>query len=615
MTRNALLLGALASLVLYALFGHRLIETVYTSDWLPNTLMRGRAVYSLQVYYLTADAVMLRVGVLGVALLGLLLPAPKARWFIIAGIFSLALIAFDYAKPDALIFRVGVLGIALLVLFLPTPISRWLVIAGIFSLALLLFFWRLGEGSLHDTDEAIYAQTSKEMVLSNVWITPHLNGVPFLQKPPLNFWLTALSYKLLGVNEFAARLCSAIFGLGTVLLTFFLGARFRSYAVGAAAALLLLISDHSYFAHGHNFLSLSRVGMLDSSLIFWVIAALVLVWEAERRPWLIMLIGLPVGFAVMTKAWSGIFAIVLPVIYASVRRNGYIDHVRYWIVALLLAGAVILPWHLWQLWVHGKMFFHEYFAVTLLGRLTGLVEEKEASPFFYLPVLREGFFLWEYFLPLAYVLASWVAFKAKDRQAQLLLIWITVPLVLFSMAQTQHPWYVSLIYPPIALLIAVQLARLLGDRLATTAIVALMIFYIHVPKGTDGSPDIKRFVASVQEYIGDPGKTVYVFNVECGRPADSIYEYNNPVYGQIRSSLLFYMDKSFECIDVGDLDTGRQLQDGYVIIDQDSMNRFGGRHFVRVGAAWFSGDEGDFNGVRGPNFVLARLREPVRSGD
>jgi hypothetical protein len=613
MTRSTPLLGLLASLVLYALFGHWFIQTLYTSDWLQDTIMRERAAIPLQVYHATADAIMLRVGVLGIALLALLLPAPTTRWLVIAGVFSLALILADYTTADAIMLRVGALGIALLALFLPAPTSRWLVIAGIFSLALLLFFWRLGEGSLHDTDEAIYAQISKEMIFSKVWITPHLNGVLFLQKPPLNFWLTALMYKLLGVNEFAARFCSAIFGLGTVLLIFFLGARFRSYAVGAAAALLLLISDHSYFAHGHNFLSLSRVGMLDSSLIFWVATALVLVWDADQHPWLIMLIGFPLGLAVMTKAWPGLFAIVLPFIY-TLARKGRIDRVRYWIISLLLAGIVILPWHLWQLWVYGKMFFHEYFAVTLLGRLTGFVEEQEASPFFYLPVLREGFFLWEYFLPLAYVLAAWVAFKAKDRQAQFLLIWITVPLVLFSMAQTKLPWYVSLVYPAIALLIAVQMARLLGDRLASTAIVALMIFYIHVPVGADGSPSIKRFVASVQEYIEDPTKTIYVFNAECNRPPASIYEYNSPVYGQIRSSLLFYMNKPFECIDVGDLNTGRQFQDAYIIIDQDSMNRFGGRHFVRVGSAWFSGDEGDFNGVRGPNFVLAKLREPAPSG-
>jgi hypothetical protein len=108
---------------------------------------------------------------------------------------------------------------------------------------------------------------------------------------------------------------------------------------------------------------------------------------------------------------------------------------------------------------------------------------------------------------------------------------------------------------------------------------------------------------------------VYVFNAECSRSPTSIYDYGKNRYGfqQARSSLLFYLDKPVECIEERDIREGRRLKAGYVIIDQASLDRFGDRYFVRVGSGSFTDREGDFDGVRGRKFVLARLQEPARS--
>ena len=73
--------------------------------------------------------------------------------------------------------------------------SRWLISVGVIGLALALLFYRLGDGSLHDWDEAIYAQVAREMLLSDTWMTLSWNGAAFFHKPPLYFWLTALTYQ------------------------------------------------------------------------------------------------------------------------------------------------------------------------------------------------------------------------------------------------------------------------------------------------------------------------------------------------------------------------------------------------------------------------------------
>ena len=227
-----------------------------------------------------------------------------------------ALFVLDTGHTEWLI-RVGLLGIALLAFFFPSkPLAKWMISISVLSLSLFIVFYLLGEGSLHDWDEAIYAQVAKEIAVSDNWLTLTWAGYPFWHKPPLYFWLTAVAYKMVGINEFAARICSAAFGFGVVALTSWFGLRLFSWAAGVIAALLLLSIDQSTYCHWYNFLCQARVGMLETMLTFWLILSLILVWEANERPWLIAFIGITAGFAVMTKAWIGFFALAIPVFYA-----------------------------------------------------------------------------------------------------------------------------------------------------------------------------------------------------------------------------------------------------------------------------------------------------------
>ncbi len=223
--------------------------------------------------------------------------------------------------------------------------------------------------------------------------------------------------------------------------------------------------------------------MLETMLTFWLILSLILVWEANERPWLIAFIGITAGFAVMTKAWIGFFALAIPVFY-DLMTGQFHARLRYWSLAILLAGAIILPWHLWQLWIHGGSFLHDYLVVNLFGRMTDVLEENKHGALFYLGILRDGFpvvgsgYLW----PAAYLWGAWTAWRREYRQKVLLLAWITIPLLLFSLAQTKLPWYVVIIYPGIALLISGALSELLGGPRALAACaLALALFSFRLP--------------------------------------------------------------------------------------------------------------------------------------
>jgi 4-amino-4-deoxy-L-arabinose transferase-like glycosyltransferase len=447
---------------------------------------------------------------------------------------------------------------------------RWLMSVGVLGLALVLLFYQLSDGSLHDWDEAIYAQVAREVLLSNAWTTLSWNGAPFFHKPPLYFWLTALTYKMIGVSELAARLWPTIFGFGVVALTFVLGIRVHSWVVGAVAALLLLVVDRGYYGHWWNFLSLSRVGMLETALSFWIIAALFIVWEAERRPWLVMFIGLPVGLAVMTKAWAGLLAAAIPfAFWLTSAKHRAIDFAS-WGGGTLLALVIILPWHLWQYAMHGPLFVHEYVGINLTGRLFQALEENTGGPLYYVDILRRGFSIWGYLWPLAYLWAVWKAIVQGDRRMKLLLVWITLPLLLFSVAQTKLGWYISMVYPAIALLVALTLAELLTQRLALGLAAAVMfVCCLRLPATADGSPDVKRFALHAVQLV-NPVEPTYVAQEDCATPS-SPHASGKPLIpvGNIRPSLRFYLNRPLICIEAQAIQAGLHPRHAYVVSTLD----------------------------------------------
>ncbi|HXT22381.1 MAG TPA: glycosyltransferase family 39 protein, partial [Thermoanaerobaculia bacterium] len=145
--------------------------------------------------------------------------------------------------------------------------------------AALLFLPGLGRRDLWNPDEARYAEVAREMRDAGSWALPRLNGAIYTQKPPLLFWLIDGASLLTGeVDETAARLPSALAGIGAVLLVYRLGRRFhgrRAGLLGAAA-----------FATCFKVMWQARFGQIDMLLAFLV--ALQLWWfvrgYTESRP-------------------------------------------------------------------------------------------------------------------------------------------------------------------------------------------------------------------------------------------------------------------------------------------------------------------------------------------
>jgi 4-amino-4-deoxy-L-arabinose transferase-like glycosyltransferase len=340
-------------------------------------------------------------------------------------------------------------------------------------LGLPIFLLGLGSPALYDPHESLYAEIAREMVLSGDWLTPHLNGTRYLDKPPLFYWLIALAYGAFGVAEFSARLPTALAGLGGVLVTYGIG---RYYFDGNAGSLagLVLTTSVGYFVFSRQLLP----DMVFTFFTTLSIAGLVRAVAGERRHqrWAIIASG-SLAMAVLTKGVLGLFPLVIVAGYAlglgrwrSLRRLVTLRGVA-------LFTALTVPWHVWIAWQNTGYAWH-YFANEQFWRFLG-----QRHPIDYislpLPIFFLLLFLW--LLPWSPYLALAIPqmrprLVPPDRAAQgylLLLLWAGLLLIFFATSRARLPQYSLPAMPALALLIG----RSLDDRFSgrTSNLTGLLI--------------------------------------------------------------------------------------------------------------------------------------------
>ncbi len=194
---------------------------------------------------------------------------------------------------------------------------------------------------LFEPDESRYAQIPREMLERGDAVVPTLQREPYLDKPPLFYWLVMLSYRIFGVHDWAARLVPALAVHLTILLTYLLGRRSLGESAALAGALVLTIAP--------GFSSMARLLILDGLLTLCVTAALLSAFEAVRGGafrwgwWLAS--ACATGLGVLTKGPVALLLLV-PVLWlyrrlVGGRRPGW----RGWLAFAVVVLAVSLPWY------------------------------------------------------------------------------------------------------------------------------------------------------------------------------------------------------------------------------------------------------------------------------
>jgi 4-amino-4-deoxy-L-arabinose transferase-like glycosyltransferase len=396
----------------------------------------------------------------------------------------------------------------------------------VFAVAAFLLFFRLGAGSLHSWTEAIYAEIGKEILSTGDWNTLHHNGKPYLKKPPLFMWLTALSYKAQGISEFSARFFSPLFALGIFLFVYLLGRRMGAWPVGLGAILILLhgVRDWHY-AHRSNFLALCRTSNIDIPLTFFIACAMYLLWKGREKRSALIWMGIPLGLGIMTKSAVGLLPFLMAFLFVFFTRKRISWSYRHLALGFALGLLIAAPWHVGQLLLHGKHFWNSYISTTVVARV-GHYMTRTKGETYYLTVLRKGFGLSVYLLPLAVLYALYRGIKKREDSAILLLIWALLPLFLFSLSRDKNGWYIAQIYPALALLLAQFLWGILKRPPWAFALAVSLIFLMSLrfPPPADPSREIKTLAPCIQERVR-PEETLYEYGVRFDVPLPSLVFY------------------------------------------------------------------------------------------
>jgi hypothetical protein len=318
----------------------------------------------------------------------------------------------------------------------------------LFCLVLPLLFYRLGTPGLMDPDEGRYGEIAREMLVLQDWLTPHLNFLPYLEKPPLVYWLTALSFQVFGLSEWAARLFPALSGLAGIFLTYFLGRAFWGVRAGFWAAAALTTSG--------GYLVLGRLIILDMPFAVFLNLAIGLGYLAavrERRGLLVWAY-LALAAAVLIK---GPVALVLTgLIWGAWTLLDRGRSLTFWLhpAGLALLAVIVLPWFIlvtlkfpeflrFFLWEH---HVQRYAAGTIHGK-----------PFYYYgPVLLALMLPWSWLLP-------WALARLRptvNSERLFLLVWAGMVVVFFSLSGGKLIPYILPALTPLALLVGTALAGL-----------------------------------------------------------------------------------------------------------------------------------------------------------
>ena len=349
----------------------------------------------------------------------------------------------------------------------------WAYFLSLIVFTILLFLVGLGNSHISGSDESRVAGIAAEMERSGDLVVPRLNGRPFLEKPPLFFWIVSASFNLVGENSYAARLPSALAAICGVALVFFLARSMGFSGLTAFTSGFILATSTGYWDVG-------RKCIIDMVLCLFTTCAMGCFFQARRSLTRRMLwyTGFIVSLscAVMTK---GLVGLAIPLSALSVWL--LLEKNLSWSAwGLLSIGSLLclIPAGIWIWFLHNNLGWDAVYEVVWdnnFGRFTGAYRSHIKTFYFYIISFPEHFIPWFPFLPLAliYHLRKIREWKI-DSDSLFFLAWLVVPFVLLSISAGKRALYQLPLYPAAALLVGTALGSVLEDGKTSTK-------WFHIP--------------------------------------------------------------------------------------------------------------------------------------
>ncbi len=350
------------------------------------------------------------------------------------------------------------------------PDNLFYVCTGVLVLFILFFsFYNLGQLPARDWDEARHGVSGYEMQkVGGQIINTYLYAPDYWNlKPPLSFYGVQLGYLLFGYNLFGMRFYSALaFMLTAVCVGWFCKKRYGNLE---AIMVLLLIICCAPFYSDH----FARHGDADSLFSLFCVVSLLSMMMIEEKPWALYTCSGGFALAFLTKSWHALFIAAVVGVYMLWKKILLRLSLRQW-MGFVAAGAIpILVWAAFRYRADGVSFFQKMVEVDLINRSTQILERHHGNWGYYINVLI-SFSPTTGYLPLftAFMLAAYrLTAKPGDRtlpenpsvyaDVPVLLLWVLLPLAVFSLVRTKLWWYVFPLYFPLLMATGILLAQMI----------------------------------------------------------------------------------------------------------------------------------------------------------
>jgi len=335
------------------------------------------------------------------------------------------------------------------------------------------FFAALGGHTLWDVDEPNNAVCAREMLIAGNWWVPMFNGDLRFDKPILIYWLMMPLNALFGVNEWTARLPSALAMSGLVLVVFNMTKRLLNHLHASSVAQTALMAA-AIFATALHIVVIARAAVPDPLLMLslgFALPALLLVYlekpeissPTPSMPGLLMGAYVAIGLGVLAKGpIAGLMPLLIIGVFLTL-MGGW----RHWRIfhpwmGIAIALLVAMPWYVTVgmltdgEWLQGFIFHHN------LDRFTGSLQGHHGFPGLYLLSYLVGWFPWTGLIMASMAFGAWRLQALRQQPVRLfMLCWIGIYLIFFSVASTQLPNYILPAFPAGTFLMA--LAWSTGD--------------------------------------------------------------------------------------------------------------------------------------------------------
>jgi 4-amino-4-deoxy-L-arabinose transferase-like glycosyltransferase len=349
----------------------------------------------------------------------------------------------------------------------PSAKRPYLAVTALLVMCGVGFFFRLGKLALAGPDEPRYAEVAREMLMSGDFISPRLGGCLWFEKPTLLYWMAAAAYRVFGVNEFAARVPSALMATAAVL---FLYTAIRHTISARLAFFVSLVLTTSALFIGYARAAVPDMLLAAAICIALIAAYLSTVGSNQWGYW--VLSAAATGVAVLAKGLVGIVLVIAIVTIAYAGIGGL--KLSRWrqlclasLIFLVVFSLVASIWYVPVTIRHGRDFLEEFFVNHHFKRYLTDRYHHPQPIYFFSAMLLAGALPWTFFLiPAA---QRFVRLKPSKTTSERLLwlawVWMIVTVLFFSFSESKLPGYILPALPALAIIVGAEVERVWqGER-------------------------------------------------------------------------------------------------------------------------------------------------------